>query len=54
MKIFANIVRWLDGLMRLPAWADPWPAGLRVAAKGCGMQGRLWSAVSRSAAIALH
>lgn len=23
---FANIVRWLDGLMRIPAWADPWPA----------------------------
>ena len=21
-----NIVRWLDGLNRLPAWADPWPA----------------------------
>jgi len=21
-----NIVRWLDGLKRLPAWADPWPA----------------------------
>ena len=20
-----NLVRWLDGLMRLPAWADPWP-----------------------------
>jgi glutathione S-transferase len=29
---FANIVRWLDGLMRLPAWADPWPAGVRAAA----------------------
>lgn len=23
---FPNIVRWLDELMRLPAWADPWPA----------------------------
>jgi len=23
---FANIVRWLDGLMQIPAWADPWPA----------------------------
>ena len=22
---FPNIVRWLDGLDRLPAWADPWP-----------------------------
>jgi glutathione S-transferase len=21
-----NIVRWLDGLGRIPAWADPWPA----------------------------
>lgn len=23
---YRNIVRWLDGLGRLPAWADPWPA----------------------------
>jgi glutathione S-transferase len=23
---FRNIVRWIDDLMRLPAWADPWPA----------------------------
>ena len=22
---YPNIVRWLDGLMRIPAWADPWP-----------------------------
>ena len=22
---FPHIVRWLDGLMRIPAWADPWP-----------------------------
>jgi glutathione S-transferase len=22
---FPNVVRWLDGLKRLPAWADPWP-----------------------------
>jgi glutathione S-transferase len=22
---FPNIVRWLDGLARIPAWADPWP-----------------------------
>lgn len=22
---FPNIVRWLDGMMRIPAWADPWP-----------------------------
>jgi glutathione S-transferase len=21
-----HIVRWLDGLMRIPAWSDPWPA----------------------------
>src|SRR6202012_572232 len=26
MAPYANIVRWLDGLERLPAWADPWPA----------------------------
>lgn len=23
---YPNIVRWLDGLDRLPAWKDPWPA----------------------------
>lgn len=22
---FPNIVRWLDGLMGIPAWAEPWP-----------------------------
>lgn len=26
MTPYANIVRWLDSLERLPAWADPWPA----------------------------
>jgi glutathione S-transferase len=26
LQAFPNVVRWLDGLMRLPAWADPWPA----------------------------
>ena len=25
-ETFPNIVRWLDGLMRVPAWAQPWPA----------------------------
>ncbi|HTT00512.1 MAG TPA: glutathione S-transferase family protein [Steroidobacteraceae bacterium] len=28
---FSEIVRWLDELMRIPAWADPWPA-MRAAA----------------------
>lgn len=23
---FPNIVRWLDNLAQIPAWADPWPA----------------------------
>lgn len=22
---FPNIVRWIEGLMRIPAWANPWP-----------------------------
>ena len=22
---FPNILRWLDGLTKIPAWADPWP-----------------------------
>lgn len=26
MERFPDIVRWIDGLMRIPAWADPWPA----------------------------
>lgn len=26
LQDFPNIARWLDGLMRIPAWADPWPA----------------------------
>ena len=25
-ETFPNIVRWLDGLMHIPAWAQPWPA----------------------------
>ena len=25
LEAFPNIVRWIDGLMRVPAWADPWP-----------------------------
>ncbi|WP_315775182.1 MULTISPECIES: glutathione S-transferase family protein [unclassified Bradyrhizobium] len=32
MESFPNIVRWLDGLMRLPAWAEPWPEKRSVAA----------------------
>ncbi|MEO5559193.1 MAG: glutathione S-transferase family protein [Dokdonella sp.] len=28
LEPYANIVRWLDGLMRIPAWADPWPASV--------------------------
>jgi glutathione S-transferase len=26
LQAFPNIVRWLDGLARIPAWAEPWPA----------------------------
>jgi glutathione S-transferase len=26
LAAFPNIVRWLDALQRIPAWADPWPA----------------------------
>jgi glutathione S-transferase len=25
LESFTRIVRWLDGLMRIPAWAKPWP-----------------------------
>jgi glutathione S-transferase len=29
---FSNIVRWIDKLQRIPAWADPWPAKAQVVA----------------------
>lgn len=25
LEPYPNVVRWLDGLMRIPAWAEPWP-----------------------------
>ena len=25
LQDFPNIVRWIDGLLRIPAWAEPWP-----------------------------
>jgi glutathione S-transferase len=31
LEAFQNIVRWIDGLMRIPAWADPWPANTQTA-----------------------
>lgn len=31
-EAYPHIVRWLDGLMRMPAWADPWPAPAKTAA----------------------
>jgi len=32
---FLNILRWIDGLMRIPAWAEPWPVerGAGIAAE---------------------
>jgi len=32
MEAFPNIVRWIDELERIPAWADPWPGDARAAA----------------------
>jgi glutathione S-transferase len=32
MEAFPNIVRWIDRLMRIPAWAEPWPAERAVPA----------------------
>lgn len=29
---FQNVVAWIDRLMSMPAWADPWPTGERAAA----------------------
>jgi glutathione S-transferase len=31
-----NIVRWLDGLKRIPAWAQPWPAEGGAVASAAG------------------
>ena len=31
LEAFPNIVRWIDGLMRFPAWAEPWPSEPRPA-----------------------
>jgi glutathione S-transferase len=30
LEAFPSLVRWLDGLMRIPAWADPWPSQPQV------------------------
>jgi glutathione S-transferase len=32
IEAFPNIVRWIDELMRIPAWADPWPDHAQAAA----------------------
>jgi hypothetical protein len=32
LEAFPNVVHWIDGLMRIPAWADPWPSDEKVAA----------------------
>jgi glutathione S-transferase len=32
LEAFPNVVRWIDGLMRIPAWADPWPYDEKLAA----------------------
>ncbi|TWB85308.1 glutathione S-transferase [Bradyrhizobium macuxiense] len=26
LESFPNVVRWIEGLGRIPAWADPWPS----------------------------
>jgi glutathione S-transferase len=33
---YPHIVRWLDRLMDIPAWVDPWPAGGERGASGYG------------------
>jgi glutathione S-transferase len=32
-QAFTNITRWIDNLMRIPAWANPWPDEIRTAAE---------------------
>jgi glutathione S-transferase len=29
---YPNIVRWIDGLLCIPAWAQPWPVEREVLA----------------------
>jgi hypothetical protein len=31
MEPYRNIVGWIDELMRIPAWVDPWPLKGRIA-----------------------
>jgi glutathione S-transferase len=33
MEAYPNIVKWIDGLMRIPAWANPWPVERAALAK---------------------
>jgi glutathione S-transferase len=33
---YPHIVRWLDGLLRIPAWAHPWPAQKEARASAAG------------------
>jgi glutathione S-transferase len=32
LALFPNVVSWIDRLMRIPAWANPWPTGARLVA----------------------
>jgi glutathione S-transferase len=32
LEEFPNVLRWIDRLKRIPAWADPWPAKAAAAA----------------------
>jgi glutathione S-transferase len=32
LSTFSNVVSWIDRLMEIPAWADPWPGTSRFAA----------------------
>jgi glutathione S-transferase len=36
LDAFPNIVRWIDGLMRIPSWAQPWPAEREALASAAG------------------
>jgi glutathione S-transferase len=36
LEAYPNIVRWIDGLMRIPAWAKPWPVEREALASTAG------------------
>ncbi len=41
MEAFPSVVHWIDELMRIPAWANPWPGDALAAASAGKWKWRL-------------